>query len=118
MKVLLDENLPVRLRLMLPRHEVFTVQYLGWKSTKNGALLRRAADQGFQVLVSMDTGSEFEHDLANLPLSIVLLRATNNEFDTLLPLVDELLHCLNELPACSFAAVPGWRDQGRPDATP
>jgi predicted nuclease of predicted toxin-antitoxin system len=118
MKVLLDENLPVRLRLLIPRHEVFTVQYLGWKATKNGALLRRAAEHGFSVLISMDSGLEFQHDLAGLPLAIVLLRAPTNEFHVLVPLVDELVHCLDALQPCSFNTVPGWREQRGQDATP
>jgi predicted nuclease of predicted toxin-antitoxin system len=108
MKVLLDENLPVRLRLLLPGHEVFTVDFLGWKSTRNGALLRKAAEHGFNV-VSMDTGFEFQQHLKNLPLAIVLLRARTNEMNDLIPLVDELLHCLQSIELCSFATVPGWR---------
>jgi hypothetical protein len=41
-KVLLDENLPQKLRLSLTAHEVVTVSYKGWGGLKNGELLNSA----------------------------------------------------------------------------
>ena len=35
-RVLLDENLPVRLRLWLPGVEAATVEFMGWKGARNG----------------------------------------------------------------------------------
>ena len=46
MKVLLDEDLPHRLRLLIPDHEVVSVGYAGWKGLKNGELLRTAEAAG------------------------------------------------------------------------
>jgi hypothetical protein len=40
MKLLLDENLPKRLKLDFPEHEIFTVSDMGWKGKKNGELLQ------------------------------------------------------------------------------
>jgi len=55
MKVLLDENLPHELRLLLmPMHEVFTVSHLGWSALENGALLSQAASNGFDALITKD----------------------------------------------------------------
>lgn len=48
MRILLDECLPKRLKSDLKeRHEVSTVQEMGWKSIVNGELLRRANKAGF-----------------------------------------------------------------------
>jgi len=58
MKVLLDENLPHDLRHFLPGHEVFTVAFLGWAGVENGALLAKAAGEGFGVVVTKDAGIE------------------------------------------------------------
>ncbi len=56
MRVLLDEHLPHRLRrLFEPKVEVLTVAQLGWKGTRNGALIHAAEDE-FDVLVTMDQG--------------------------------------------------------------
>src|SRR3954466_16336644 len=43
MKILLDESIDVRFRTRLAGHDVFTVSYTGWKSLKNGELVREAA---------------------------------------------------------------------------
>lgn len=53
MKILLDENLPHKLRHELLGHDVFTVQYQGWSGLKNGALLAQAAASGFEAMVTM-----------------------------------------------------------------
>ena len=57
MRVLLDEDIPIRLRLHFGTNvRVETVEYRGWKGLKNGALLR-AAEQHFDVLVTTDNTS-------------------------------------------------------------
>jgi hypothetical protein len=38
MKLLLDENLPKRLKQDFPEHEVFTVREMQWNGMKNGEL--------------------------------------------------------------------------------
>lgn len=43
MKILLDECLPLRLRNHIPGHDVFTVEYMGWKGIGNGRLMALAA---------------------------------------------------------------------------
>ena len=72
MRVLLDENLPHGLRHFIVGHRVFTVAYMDYDSLKNGELLRRAALDGFDVLVTMDSKMEFEQNLATLPLAVIV----------------------------------------------
>ena len=64
MKVLLDENLPHRLRHRLGSHEVSTVSYMGWAGLKNGELLKAAEAAGFEVLVTGDQTLPYEQNLA------------------------------------------------------
>lgn len=52
MKVLLDEDLPVRLRFYFQTAEVETVEYRGRKGLKNGSLLH-TAEEHFDVLVTV-----------------------------------------------------------------
>ena len=44
MKILIDENLDIRLRHLFPSpdYETYTVEYMGWKSLSNGAMLDKA----------------------------------------------------------------------------
>jgi hypothetical protein len=66
-------------------HEVRTVQQQGWKGLRNGELLRRAADAGFEVFITADQNLEFQQNLARSPLGIVVLVAPSNALEDLLP---------------------------------
>jgi len=76
-RILLDENLPHKLRGYLPHHETATVAYLGWGGLRNGELLRAAADAAFDVFVTGDRRLEYQQNLAGLRLAIVSLSAPN-----------------------------------------
>src|SRR5216683_1330708 len=65
MLVLLDENLPQRLRFVIPSHEVRTVAYQGWKILTNGALLREAEATGFEVMVTADQGIRYQQNMTD-----------------------------------------------------
>jgi hypothetical protein len=90
-RVLLDEQLPRRLVRELPGHEVRTVQQQGWAGLKNGDLLRRAAIDGFEIFVTGDRNLEFQQNLVNLPLGVIVLVAPRNTLKYLLPLVPDTL---------------------------
>lgn len=105
MKVLLDENLPHGLRQLLKGHEVFTVQFLGWSGLKNGVLLSNAAASGFAALVTMDSGVEYQQNVATLPLSVLILSAASNDIDDLTPLVPRLLIALDNLKPKSIVRI-------------
>lgn len=74
-KVLLDENLPHRLRNALGTHEVFTVRFLGWSGLKNGALLSAAESGGFQVFLTGDQTVSYEQNLSDRQIAVVVLSA-------------------------------------------
>ena len=94
MKILLDENLPVDLRHFLPDHQIESVSSRKWKGLKNGVLLSRAADEGFDVMLSRDAGIEFQQNLKNLPLAVVLLPRNAKKIEDILPLLPSLLTAL------------------------
>ena len=91
MRVLLDEQLPRHLARELRGHEVSTVQQKGWTGLKNGELLRRAANAGFEVFVTADRNLEFQQNLSQTRLGVILLVAPSNALEDLLPLVLGLL---------------------------
>jgi predicted nuclease of predicted toxin-antitoxin system len=74
-KVLLDENLPHRLRNHLGSHEVFTVRYQGWSGLKNGELLQTAETDGFEVFLTGDQTMSHEQNLTGRQIAIVVLSA-------------------------------------------
>ena len=106
MKVLLDENLPHDLRHHVAGREVYTVAFKRWSGIKNGALLRLAANDGFDVMVTLDDGVAYQQNAASLPLAVVILSAPSSDIEDLLPLVPALLVQLSEAAPRSFARVP------------
>ena len=97
MRLLLDENRPHELRRHIVGHEVFTVAFMKWKGTKNGAVLGNAAKAGFDVFVTADSGVEYQQNQSALPISIVILEAKSNDIDDLLPLTPNLLDALSNI---------------------
>lgn len=75
MKVLLDEDLPHRLRPMISGHDVFMVEYVGWKGLKNGALLRTAEAAGYDVFVTGDQNLPDQQNRKGRRMGVVVLTA-------------------------------------------
>jgi len=91
MHVLLDEQLPRQLAREIGGHDVSTVQQCGGAGLQNGALIRVAADAGFDVLVTADRNLQFQQNLSQSRIGIILLIAPSNALEDLLPLVPSLL---------------------------
>ena len=106
MWVLLDECLPRRLLRGLPGHEVHTVQGLGWSGTKNGALLRRVASDGFEVFVTVDRNLEHQQHIPDVALAVVALRARSNDDVDLEPLMPAVLAALPTLTPGRVTRIP------------
>lgn len=92
MKLLLDESVPRRLKQHFPPgFEVSTVQENGWSATKNGQLLKLAAESYFDALITADRGFEYQHNPATLPLTVIILISHRTTFGQLLPLVPKVV---------------------------
>jgi len=109
MKILLDENLPHRLRPLLTGHEVFTVAHMKWDGIENGELLALAAKHGFDAMVTKDLGIRYEQHRANLPCAVVILEAKTNSMQAIEPLVPALRAALARLKLRSVVRVRGGR---------
>ena len=97
MRVLLDENLNWRLKRHLPGHEVESVPLLGWAGIQNGALLRKAAENGFDVLITMDSNMVYQQNPLIHSIAVVVLRAPSNRFADTQPLMPKVAHALPNL---------------------
>lgn len=95
MKLLLDEDLPSKLRYRLrPEHEAVSVQDMGWRGKKNGELLRLMEAVGFQALLTGDKQMQNQQNWYNYPLPVLVLNAAGDQYDdynALTPLVKQVL---------------------------
>lgn len=60
MKLLLDENLPKRLKNNLSEHVIFTVRDMGWNGKKNGELLQLMISEGFNAFITFDKNLKYD----------------------------------------------------------
>lgn len=98
MRILLDENLDWRLRRELSAHEVDSVAYIGWAGIKNGTLLRRAAEEGYDALITMDGNLPYQQDLGIHGIAVIALCARTNRLADTRCLMTALLACLSTAP--------------------
>jgi predicted nuclease of predicted toxin-antitoxin system len=94
MRLLLDENLPKRLKLDFENHEVFTVRDKGWNSIKNGQLLSLMLENGFDALLTFDKNLHFQQNFSKYPLTVFVLSATNNTYRELTKLSPQIIEHL------------------------
>ena len=71
MRLLLDESMPRRFRLSLPKHAVRTVVEMGWSGVKNGKLLALAAAE-FDASLTVDKNLPYQQNLTKLPVAVVV----------------------------------------------
>jgi predicted nuclease of predicted toxin-antitoxin system len=106
-RILLDENLDWRLEKFLPGHEVKSVPRLGWAGLKNGKLLARAAEEKFDVLITMDGSMASQQNLSQIKPAIVALRARSNRLADTSPLMPKVLAALPALKPGKVVKISG-----------
>ena len=93
MNVLLDEDMPHPFRHHLPGHDVWTVDYMGWKGTVNGALFALARDD-LDVLVTLDQKIPHQQNLTELDVAVIILIAGRGRIEDLIPLAPQVLEVM------------------------
>jgi hypothetical protein len=70
-KILFDQGVPVPLRRELGAHEIVTAHERGWGELKNGDLLKKAEQEGFEAIVTTDQKLRYQQNLKGRQLSIL-----------------------------------------------
>jgi predicted nuclease of predicted toxin-antitoxin system len=94
MKLLLDENLPKKLKIDFPEHEIYTVSEMKWNGKKNGELLKLMLEEEFKALLTFDKNLQYQQNFQKHPIPVIILNAENNTYLTLkvlVPRIKELL---------------------------
>jgi len=94
MKLLLDENLPKRLKADFSGHNIYTVRDKGWNGKKNGELLTLMLADGFEVLITFDKNLQYQQNFKKYSIPVLVLNATDNSYLTLqqlVPAINEVL---------------------------
>jgi predicted nuclease of predicted toxin-antitoxin system len=90
MKLLLDENLPKRLKSDFSNHEVFTVREKGWNGITNGELMQLMLDNNFDALLTFDKNLQHQQNFLKFLVTVFVLTAFNNTYSELSPLTPQI----------------------------
>src|SRR5574342_268228 len=94
MKILIDECIPKRVKSLLKGFSVFTSHEMGWTSLENGDLMRAAVEKQFDVLLTVDKHLEFQQNIRDFKLTVVVLDVHINKIELISPLIPKLIEKL------------------------
>ncbi len=97
MKLLLDENLPKKLKYRFPASfDVITVPELNWGGIKNGELLKKMHTENLRILISIDKNFSHQQNVLKYSVSLIVLNCKDNRYETLLEFIPKLLAILDD----------------------
>ena len=106
MRLLLDECVPLRLKDDLAGHDIHTVREMGWSSKRNGELLRLMRVEKFECLLTVDQNLEFQQNLRESGVGVILIVARSNRLRDLKPIVPHVLEALTRIAPGDVFRVP------------
>ena len=96
MKILLDENLPKKLKInFTEEHEIYTVGEKNWNGKRNGELLGLMTLDGFDAFVTIDKNLQHQQNLSRFAIKLIVLDAPNNRIEILTPFIEKLAAILS-----------------------
>lgn len=88
MKILLDENLPKKVKRELGiEHEVLRVQDIGWNGKKNGELMTLMRLNSFDALVTFDKNLPYQQNISRFPIAIIVLEVLDSKYEVVQKLI-------------------------------
>jgi predicted nuclease of predicted toxin-antitoxin system len=96
MRLLLDENLPKKLKQDLSEFEVYTVSEKGWSGRKNGELMALMSEFNFSALITFDKNLQHQQNFKKYSLAVFVLSAKDNTYNTLTTLIPKLKQSLKK----------------------
>ena len=93
MKILLDENIDIRLKMYFPEdiHEVYTIRDMKWNGINNGSLLKLLQEHQFDCWIVVDKNIPYQQNTLKLPCAIIVMDVLRNTLKHLLLLMPKVL---------------------------
>ena len=95
MRLLLDENLPKRLKQDFAEHEIYTVRERLWNGIKNGELLKLLLENFFDALLTYDKNLQHQQNFSKYTKTVFVLTAKINQYKELTKLTPKIKEYLN-----------------------
>jgi len=112
MKIILDESVPQKLRLLIDnRHTVVTTWFQGWSGLKNGELLAMIETADFDLFITADQELYYQQNLTNRKIAVLVL-STNN-WSVVKDWFAEIASAIDAATPGSFAFVDSGHGRGQ-----
>ena len=102
-RILLDHNLALDLRDLLPGHDVRHAVEMGWDQIGNGELLTIAEAAGFEIVITADQNIRYQQNLSGRRLSLVVV--STNHWPTLRGSIGLIVETLGLVTSGSYHEV-------------
>ncbi|MBV8390035.1 MAG: DUF5615 family PIN-like protein [Mucilaginibacter sp.] len=99
MKILIDEQLPTKLKYRFADTEfdVYIVRDMGWSGKKNGELLQLMSENNFEVLLTNDKNLYYQQKIEIYSLFILNINTKTNRYDNILLVLNSIKSKLAEI---------------------
>ena len=104
MRILFDNNVPRRLRRHLAGHDVDAAEERGWATLGNEALLDRAEEEGYAVVITGDKNMPFQQNLGRRNLALIVLGS--NRWPLVKPRIEAVHNALEQIQPGEVREVP------------
>lgn len=94
MRLLLDENIPKKLKKDLAGHDVYTVQELRRDGNEDEEVLQFLIDFNFDALITYDKNLRFQQNFTKYPTPVIVLDTYTNAYPILKSIIPPLLEKL------------------------
>ena len=97
MRILLDECVNQKLRNHLTGHRCQSARYAGFGGLRNGELLAAAEAAGFDIVLTVDRGFQYEQNLSGRKIAVVIFCTKSIGLKDLLPHVPACMAGLEQI---------------------
>ncbi len=97
MKLLLDENLPKKLKLDLSEYDIYTARDKGWNGKRNGELMSLMLTEQFNALLTFDKNLQYQQNFKKYSLPVLVHNAEDNSYLTLVKLIPQIKKILSKV---------------------
>lgn len=90
MKILLDECITKKLKAFLSEYDCSTVSELQWNGTRNGKLMAKCVEYGFDLLITIDKNLSSQNNVSKFELIIIVLDSPSSKIEYLKEFIPQI----------------------------
>jgi hypothetical protein len=103
LRILLDENIPDAVRLLIAEHEVQSTVEIGLSGVGNGELIAAAEAEGYAVLITADQSIRYQQNLSARRIALVVL--STNHWPSIKADPSELIAAVETIEAGQYLGI-------------